>query len=370
MKTKKLLFVRYKINDGIAEGGVVNSQTNLNAMRSVLGQNAIDEYAIHDNSNRKPVVDRLKGVFLFFRGMYYGITPQKLAEIHSVSQNYDIIFIDRSIFGIIAKYLKKNDYKGKIITFFHNFEPIYFKDKISVFNPLKSIIIKCAKKNELWTCQYSDIVIALNQRDNQLIQQHYNRSADALIPVSFADKYTSSDFQKQRLFENPPLCLFFGTNFPANTDGLLWFIKEVFPHVNIRLQIVGKGMEKIKSQLPNDSRIELYGTVPDLKEFLENSDIVISPIFKGSGMKVKTCEAMMYGKTIIGTNEAFEGYNVDFEKVGALANTKEEFIEAIKKYSSDNHLKYNAYSRDFFLENHSEEGTKKKFEKIFLKRTF
>jgi len=360
---KKLLFIRYKINDGIADGGVINSQTNLNIVEDILGTEQVDEYAIHDISKRT-FIDKLKGIFPFLKGMFYGINTEKLNELHFLSQNYDIIFIDRSIFGIIAKYLKKNDYKGKIITFFHNFEPTYFKDKISSLNLLKPIIINCVRKNELWSCQYSDIVIALNKRDDKLIQTHYNRSADVLIPVSFKDKYTPSEAQKQRPFENPPLCLFLGTNFPANTEGLLWFVKEVLPHVNIRLQIVGKGMEKIKSQLPNDNKIELYGSVPDSKEFLENADIMILPIFKGSGMKVKTCEAMMYGKHIIGSTETFEGYDVDFEKIGALANTKEEFIEAIKKYSSGNCLKFNAYSRNFFLGNHSEEANKEKFETI------
>ena len=362
---KKLLFIRYKINDGIAEGGVVNSQTNLNAMYSILGKEQIDEYAIHDISKRK-FIDKLKGIFLFFRGMYYGITPEKLNSINTLSKNYDIIFIDRSIFGIIAKSLKKSGYKGKIITFFHNFEPIYFKDKITSLNPFKPLIINCVRKNEQWSCQNSDTVIALNKRDNNLILKHYHREADVFIPVSFKDSYSPSDIQKQRNFEKPPLCLFLGTNFIANTEGLLWFIKEVLPHVDIRLQIVGKGMEKIKPQLPNDNRIELYGSVPDVKEFLENADIMILPIFKGSGMKVKTCEAMMYGKYIIGTTETFEGYNVDFEKIGALANTKEEYIQAIEKFYRGTYQKHNAYSRDFFLENHSEESTKKKFEKLLL----
>ena len=210
---EKLLFIQNRINDGIAEGGVALSMTNLKIIKEIFGIEQVDEYAIHDISIKKTVFDKLKGVFPFFRGMFYGITTQRLREIHSLSHNYNIIFIDRSVFGIIAKYLKKNNYKGKIFTFFHNFEPIYFRDKVSVVNPLKPIIIKCARKNELWSCQYSDIVIALNQRDNQLIQQHYNRYADVLIPISFKDKYIPSDFQKQRPFENPPICLFFGTNF-------------------------------------------------------------------------------------------------------------------------------------------------------------
>ena len=364
--TKKLLFIQYKINDGIAEGGTALTQTNLNIIKDIFGTDQIDEYAIHDFSKKKNVVDKLKGIFSFFKKRFYGITSQKLDELHTLSQNYDVIFIDRSIFGIIAKHLKKSGYSGQVITFFHNFEPVYFNDKISSLNPFKFIIISCVRKNECWACQYSDFIIALNQRDNYLIQNHYNRSADILIPISFKDKYNPSEIQKQRFFENPPICLFFGANFLANTEGLLWFIKEVLPFVNIRLQIIGKGMEKIKSSLPNDSKIELYGTVPDLKEFLENADIMILPIFKGSGMKVKTCEAMMYGKYIIGSTETFTGYDVDFDKIGALANTKEEYIQAIERFSAGVFKKYNPYSREFFLQNHSSDAVKGKFENLFL----
>jgi glycosyltransferase involved in cell wall biosynthesis len=363
---KKLIFIQYKINDGIAEGGTALSLTNMNIIKNILGEDQVDEYAIHNISKRKPIIDKLRGIFLFFSGMFYGITPHKLNELNVLAQNYDTVFIDRSIFGIIAKNLKKNGYQGKIITFFHNFEPIYFKDKIPTINPFKFLIINCVRKNERWACQYSDQIIALNQRDNCFLQNHYNRAADILIPVSFDDKYNPSNFQKQRLFENPLLCLFFGTHFPANTDGLLWFVKNVLPHVNIRLQIVGKGMEKIKRLLPNNPKIELYGTVSDLKEFLENADVMILPIFKGSGMKVKTCEAMMYGKYIIGSTETFTGYDVDFEKIGALANTKEEYIQAVERFSNGILKKYNAYSREYFFQNHTSEVTKKKFEKILL----
>jgi len=37
---------------------------------------------------------------------------------------------------------------------------------------------------------------------------------------------------------------------------------------------------------------------------------VILPIISGSGMKTKTAEALMYGKSIIGIKEAFEGYKM------------------------------------------------------------
>lgn len=55
-----------------------------------------------------------------------------------------------------------------------------------------------------------------------------------------------------------------------------------------------------------------------MAEYIYNADFLIAPIFEGSGMKLKTAEALMYGKTVFGTTEAFEGYDVDYEQVGGL----------------------------------------------------
>ena len=49
----------------------------------------------------------------------------------------------------------------------------------------------------------------------------------------------------------------------------------------------------------------------DLGEYYRNCDVVIAPIFEGSGMKTKTTEALMWGKYIIGTNESFCGFAID-----------------------------------------------------------
>ena len=88
-------------------------------------------------------------------------------------------------------------------------------------------------------------------------------------------------------------------------------------------------------------------------------------------MKVKTTEALSYGKTIFGTTEAFEGYEVDYKKVGGLCNTTEEFIEAINKYiewwKNNGKPAFNEYSYQIFKEKYSYEASMKKFKEIFEK---
>ena len=87
-------------------------------------------------------------------------------------------------------------------------------------------------------------------------------------------------------------------------------------------------MDFIKNDLTNTANIEIYSNVPDLNPFFDDADFVVLPILSGSGMKVKTAESLMNGKFIIGTDEAFRGYDIT-EKVGVICNSAQEFIVAI-----------------------------------------
>lgn len=113
---------------------------------------------------------------------------------------------------------------------------------------------------------------------------------------------------------------------------------------------------------------EFLGYVQKLSTVLLNADYIISPIFKGSGMKVKTCESLMYGKNIIGTWEAFEGYEIDYQKVGAICNTEEEFIYTLNNFCSAKKEKFNKYSRECFLEKYSFQATLEKFDKLLVNK--
>ncbi|MDR0438592.1 MAG: glycosyltransferase family 4 protein [Bacteroidales bacterium] len=366
--SKSVLFIRYKKPFGIKEGGEQATHKNYSILCELFGIENVEEYYVHPNLEHETVWDKIKGLPYIFANYYFGLTPRKVREIYQIAQNKDIVFIDRSIFGIVAKALKKNGYSGKIVSFFHNVEVVYYQARIPKYAPYRPFLLHCIDKNDAYTIQYSDLTICLNPRDENELLKRYGKKIDAVIPITFEDRHPN---ETSVSIASPPVALFFGAYFPANVDGILWFIEHVLPHVDIHLQIVGKGMYKLACHVETHGRaslqkINIFSDVEDVSPFFEQADFVISPIFKGSGMKVKTCETLMYGKTIIGTTESFEGYNVDFEKVGALANTKDEFIAAIQQISQKFNSKFNMYSRDYFLQNHTNEVAKKVLEKLLL----
>lgn len=355
----KVLFIRYKKSKNILEGGEQCSQKNYNVLSQLVGEDNITTYYIHDENKKKTVINYVKGILFFPFNYYFGLTPKRVNEIVGLAKSYDVVFIDRSVFGVLAKKLKVSGYKGRVISFFHNVEVPYFEAKLG--NKLgKRVLLRCVDHNDRYTCQYSDKTIAMNPRDDEELFARYGRKADMLIPVAFKDKY-KREYYSEEMTDTQPLCLFLGAYFPPNNEGIIWFVENVLPYVNIRMKVVGKGMARLKAEEPSLQNIEVVSDAPDLLPYFEEADIMVLPIFKGSGMKVKTCESLMYGKNIIATDEAFVGYDVDYDRVGGKCNTAEEFIASIKDFETNPRHRFNTYSRQMFLEKYSEEAVMEKF---------
>lgn len=359
----KVLYIWYKRSKGIKEGGGKCSQRNFDVLSKLAGKDNVHSYYVHDEYKRKTPLDYLRGAFFFLFRYYYGLTPKRVQEIAQLAKDYDMVFIDRSLFGVIAKRLKENGYKGEIVVFFHNVESLYFAAKLPKV-PGRGIVIRTADTNDRYTCRYADKIIVLNKRDAQIIEHRYGRTADIIVPISLADQcknvVSSTELTRQK-----PLCLFLGTYFPPNNQGILWFVKHVLPHVNIQMQVVGKGMAKLKAESPLLKDIEVVSDAPDLHPYLENADIMVLPVFSGSGMKVKTCEALMYGKNIIGTSEAFEGYDVDFNRIGGCCHSAQDFINCLNLFINQPRPRLNAYSRQIYLDKYSNETAEKLFRSLF-----
>lgn len=360
---EKLLFIRYKKPGKILEGGEVQSKRTFDILGQLLGVDNVEPFYINDELKKRTPSDYVKGILNFFNYYFFGLSKSSVDEIIQKSENFDYIFVDRSVFGIIAKRLKESRYKGKIICFFHNVEVPYFKAKIPLWAPWRPLVLKCVDKNDEFSCKFADKIIALNSRDFIEIKARYHRAADVLIPVALRDKY-KREVYPQHLTSATPRCLFLGTYFPANADGIKWFIKYVYPKVNIHLTVVGKGMNRLKSDLEMPKEIELVADAPDLIPYLEAADIMVLPIFKGSGMKVKTCESLMYGKNILASTEAFEGYELDYDRVGACCNTVDEFIEKLNEYIESPKPRFNQYSRSVYLSKYSEDSIIDLFRKV------
>lgn len=356
MKKINVLYICPYIPKEKAGADIINER-NLNLLSSIEDVNLF-LYTL----SRKSKFRTLSELMMGYTGFLKHSDKNKISSLIK-KNNIDIVFLWSSRIGCISEYIKKYFPSVKVITFFHNVEKQYYKEECRVNNSLKNnFIASVCANNEKKACDFSDYLITLNSRDADLVKKYYNRKVNLLLPTSFNDQ--GYDLSEKSLYRRkypslPLRLLFVGSNFFANREGLEWFIKEVMPHLtDCSLTIIGKGMDKT---FKSSSDITVLGFVPSLKEYYYSSDIVISPIFSGGGMKTKTGEAMMFGLPILGTKESFVGYDLDYNKCGGIFENSEELINLIKFYKDSPEFLGQAseYVRTVFLEKYETSVLKK-----------
>lgn len=274
-------------------------------------------------------------------------------------RKYDIVYFDVSLHGKLVKKIKNKFSRIKTVVNYHNCEAKYFKDMYKAKGLLYRPLYKAAVKNENLSKKYADFNIFITEEDRKELGVNKNY---CIIPVTLDDNFSESAVKK----ENEPYLLFIGAAQYANIEGAKYIIEKIAPHINQKIIIAGKGMKSVFSD--SYKNIEVMDFVPSLSELYQNAIAFVSPLFYGSGAKVKVAEALMYGKKIIGSPFTFFGY--DIEKADcAVCNTESEFISEINnldmtkrfykenrklfldKYSAENNFRYYAQIRNFFGEN-------------------
>jgi len=73
----------------------------------------------------------------------------------------------------------------------------------------------------------------------------------------------------------------------------------------------------------------LFPTVRDAQAFIQSGKIVVVPLLAGSGMRIKILESLALQMPMVTTPLAAEGIQIENQKHLLLAQTPQEFSEAI-----------------------------------------
>ncbi len=104
--------------------------------------------------------------------------------------------------------------------------------------------------------------------------------------------------------------LFFSGDSKLNVNGITRFIEQAFPLIlenapDTKLIIAGNICNKLKNlSHPN---ITMQGRIQNVDNFYNQGNIVINPVYQGTGLKIKTLEALSYGKAVVVHPHSTEG---------------------------------------------------------------
>lgn len=145
-------------------------------------------------------------------------------------------------------------------------------------------------------------------------------------------------YQSQPIAGNHDIVFLSGGN-GFNQNGIKWFLKVVFPVIRKRFAdtrlLIGGSICKAMPQLKDVEGVVLQGYVANPYDFYAQADVCINPCYQGTGLKIKTFEAVSYDKVTMVHPHSMNGI-FDKEHAPLFASDKpEDWLSFLEKVWSE-----------------------------------
>jgi glycosyltransferase involved in cell wall biosynthesis len=199
-------------------------------------------------------------------------------------------------------------------------------------------LIERAEDRLLDSCEMHTVT---SERERQKLLLRHPNANIAVIPNGvdtsyFVPKETAGTHHSNGQGGTKPTVLFVGSmDYHANVDAVLWFYRVVWPeiarkHPEVRFTIVGRDPVPEILAIQSD-RIQVTGTVRDVRPYYTDAVAAIAPIRTGSGTRLKILEAMAAGVPVISTRLGVEGLDVEDDIHVLLGEDGKETVAAIDR---------------------------------------
>jgi glycosyltransferase involved in cell wall biosynthesis len=214
----------------------------------------------------------------------YITTPFKYFNGHCVNNHFDVVIVNYVFF---SKAFLAFDNTVKKIIYTHDIFSNRFQKTGN--NWFSTKVLQEAK-----ALNRSDVIWSIQEQESVF----FRSISDKKVVTTFCN-FTIQDTE----ISGSRNILFLAGSNDHNVEAINFFIGNVLPLlvneiVDIQLLVGGRICEKLEYAkcLQN---VTLLGDVDDLHAFYSLGDIFINPTFNGTGLKIKTFEAMSFGKVVV-----------------------------------------------------------------------
>ena len=208
------------------------------------------------------------------------------------------------------------------------------REKLFFNSDMKPTWFYTTEEEEKKGVERADIIMAIQPQEAEYFKK---LTPKKVLTVGHIIKVAEPDETK---LASPPRLLFVGSSNPSNRNGMKWFLDNVFNMLQekvpgIELDVVGKACQFIK-QAPG---LNLLGSVENLNQFYQNASVVINPLQFGTGLKIKSLEALAMKKPLVTTPNGATGIEEWAGRSFLCAETPEEFAEAVMQIINSRDLR-------------------------------
>ena len=241
---------------------------------------------------------------------------------------FDVIIIDHAQMGWLEPFIKD---KSKLLVVAHNVEhKIYLAQLNSMRGRLsrwvyerEALLIRdmdnklANKAQEVWTFTQSDY-------------EYFCRVTQGGTRVFALPSGLTASLNRNDEVKTCDIGLIGTWTWRANRLSLNWFFQSVYPCLpaDLLIQVAGQGADWLEGKYPN---VRYCGFVPSAQAFMTQARVIAIPSTSGSGIQIKTLDAIAAGSLIVATPIALRGIP-DYPRSVRVAEKPEDFANSLVQF--------------------------------------
>ena len=211
-------------------------------------------------------------------------------------------------------------------------------------------------RSELFYLSKREVLVHCSVDDFNFFKSRLPHKQHVLVMPTIDETFVSEIDAAQPSTDSLDL-LFVGTSSDPNRAAIKWFFEQVWPLIADRgysVKIVGQVDLLARTSLPDI--YEAYKscfvgpiTIAELGSTYRAARCVFAPMVSGTGISIKTIEALALGKPFVGTSKAYRGMPMDLILQAGLQthDSPEDFANAIVRALSQEQLAATASRRAY-----------------------
>ena len=308
---------------------------------------------------------RFDALRAYLGGINYHLDRFDIPEFHALvqkkldDQQYDMVWMESLYVACYLKTIRATHPDIKCVLRSHNIEYKLWNDRLAEYSFPSALFIKQFNKQlakaEHQAFHAVDATAAISENDCSTITQIAPQVPAFTLPYFVQESLSS-------VKDSSPVDFGYigALDWEPNIQGVIWLVNKVWPQVKQQLpeatlRIAGRNTDSRIQELESDG-VEIVGEVSDAESFMRSSDILVVPLFSGSGIRIKLIEAFASKTAVVTTKAAVDGLHLDAIEHVALADEPSEFAAHMVALKQDQELRLNqAQSAYSFYQNHYSE---------------
>lgn len=205
--------------------------------------------------------------------------------------------------------------------------------------------VMCTEKEEIDLLKKADVIISIQKKESKILKKILPGKKVVCVAHYQNIKLKSKHNKSKNLND---IIMIVGSDNPSNRYSISQFIEEAWPLIleacpKAELHVYGRLADKLPD---NIAGVKKKGFVKNTEKAYNEAKVVVNPTLIGTGLKIKTVEALSYGKALVTTSLGADGIEEGAGKGFILEDNLKKFakdvIELLKNGKARAPLERNA----------------------------